>query len=59
MEITDEIRIKALNWFTKLDLIKQFELKINHFNSIKLTADQVVFIWRRTTGGEWASLLNK
>ena len=57
MEITDEIRIKALNWFRELDPIKRFELKIKHCNSTSITADQAVSIWRRTTGGEWAYLL--
>lgn len=60
MEITDKNRIKALKWFNKVNPTERLELSIKHYNKLNgLTVDEIVFIWRRTTGGEWANLINK
>ena len=60
MRIINKNRIKALRWFNKISPIERFELSIKHYNKPNgLTADEIVIIWRRTTGGEWANLINK
>ena len=57
LEITNEIKIKALKWFKKIGLEESAALGLKHYNKISgFTADEVVIIWRRTTGGEWANL---
>jgi len=60
MEITNDIRIKALKWFTDLGPVERTKLLMKHYNKvIEFTADEVVIIWRRTTGGEWKDMLDK
>jgi hypothetical protein len=59
MEITDEVRIKALRWFKDLDVVTRTILSVKNYNQLdctKLSADNIVIIWRRKTGGEWRNL---
>lgn len=44
---------KALEWWNNLTDKEKLELSLKHYNILDSNIEQIVFIWRRMTGGEW------
>lgn len=47
-------KAKALKWWNDHTDKEKLELSLKHYNVLDLNPDQIVFVWRRATGGEWA-----
>lgn len=50
-------RAKALEWWNNFSDKEKLDLSLKHYNVLDLSVKQVIFVWRRITGGEWTSLL--
>jgi hypothetical protein len=57
--ISEETKNKAIDWWNGFTDQEKVILSLKHYNILDLNQKQIVFVWRRCTGGEWKSLLEK
>jgi hypothetical protein len=57
MKATNEAKTIAMKWWNGLSDREKLEMSLKHYLVLDLNADQILFVWRRVTGGEWADML--
>jgi hypothetical protein len=47
-----ETKIKALEWWNDHTDKEKLEISLKHYNVLDLNTEQIIFVWRRLTGGD-------
>jgi hypothetical protein len=50
---TNSVLDTAMLWWNSNTDKEKLELSLKHYNILDLNTEQIIFVWRRLTGGEW------
>jgi hypothetical protein len=50
-----DAKFKALEWWNSHTDKEKLELSLKHYDVLDLNTEQIIFVWRRLTGGEQVS----